>query len=86
MLEQILSLFATAFGAVVEWSSAVFDATGMEGFVVAMVLVVIAVSLILMPIRTGGVGIVQDNFNPNNWKKRKQKTHRSVTKNAAKKP
>lgn len=83
MWEQVLHLFWAIFGYCAAWVTQILDATEMTGVYLVMFVILIVTSLVLMPLRTGGVGVAQDVFNPRVWrnkaaaKKRKEEFKKS---------
>lgn len=62
MVEEFLIQFKTIFLKCAEWTSSLFDAVGGKGVVLAAFFVVLAVTLLVLPIRGRGIDVSFDDF------------------------
>lgn len=70
MVEQILPLFETIFSKCAEWTTKLLDAVGGSGVVLAAFCIVLAISLLFLPMR-GRMGAVSFFSDYKKYKKSK---------------
>lgn len=74
MVEEFLIQFKTIFLKCAEWTSALFDSVGGKGVVLAAFFIVLAITLLVLPIRGRGIDVSFEDFTKSVTFKRRSRT------------